>query len=307
MEQLRFAVVNGPNLNMLGKRETGIYGSRTLEQINHDIQEEAERLNVSVTCFQSNSEGTLIDFLHDCAGKMHGIIINAGAYTHYSIAIRDAIAAVRLPTVEVHISNIYAREAFRHVSMIAPVCAGQICGLGPYGYILGLHALIEMLAPHGSVLQSVKSGMIQRFLTVAGPDCNPLDSRKQPACSNGEETIPALLQTKAKDLGIAIEYAKCAREADIIELLQHSRGKYSGFIFDPGELTFCTPSLRNALASLDAPCLKVSGSGYNNHATVNPTQALLFSDICVGTVQGFGHISYTLALEGLLHLANASQ
>lgn len=143
MDRKRVAVIHGPNLNMLGKREVGIYGGKTMEGINDEVAAEAERLHADVEFFQSNSEGALVDFLHGCVGRVDGIVINAGAYTHYSIALRDAIAAISIPTVEVHISNVYKREDFRHVSYIAPVCVGQICGFGSHSYVLGLRALIE--------------------------------------------------------------------------------------------------------------------------------------------------------------------
>ena len=137
------AVIHGPNLNMLGKREVGIYGGKTLDDINSAVESEAGRLGVSVEFYQSNSEGELVTFIQRCRGRVDGILLNAGAYTHYSVALRDAIAAAQVPTVEAHISNIYKREAFRHVSVIAPVCVGQICGLGAFSYIVGLRALIE--------------------------------------------------------------------------------------------------------------------------------------------------------------------
>lgn len=137
------AVVHGPNLNMLGKREVGIYGGKTMEDINADVAAEAARLGVSVEFYQANGEGELATFIQGCRGRAEGLLLNAGAYTHYSIALRDAIAAAQVPTVEVHISNVFKREAFRHVSMIAPVCIGQICGFGAYSYVLGLRALIE--------------------------------------------------------------------------------------------------------------------------------------------------------------------
>ena len=135
------AVVHGPNLNMLGKREVGIYGAKSLDDINSDIAAEAARLQLSVEFFQSNTEGELVTFVQECRERADGIVLNAGAYTHYSVALRDAISAAEVPTVEVHISNVYKREAFRHISMIAPVCVGQICGFGPWSYILGLRAL----------------------------------------------------------------------------------------------------------------------------------------------------------------------
>jgi 3-dehydroquinate dehydratase-2 len=138
-------VVNGPNLNLLGKREPGIYGSTTLEHINQQLQHEANLLQVTLTCLQSNHEGTLVDAIHAAWHVHQGILINAGAYTHTSIALRDAIAAVNLPTVEVHLSNIYRREEFRHHSYIAPVAIGQISGFGAESYRLGLHALVNHL------------------------------------------------------------------------------------------------------------------------------------------------------------------
>jgi len=128
---------------MLGKREVGIYGGKTMEDINAEVQEEARELSVEVDFYHSNNEGNLVTFIQKCIGKVDGILINAGAFTHYSIALRDAIAAVQIATVEVHISNVYKREPFRHVSVIAPVCIGQICGFGSHGYKLALRALME--------------------------------------------------------------------------------------------------------------------------------------------------------------------
>lgn len=142
---LSLLVLHGPNLNLLGKREPHIYGSVTLEEINHFLVKEAERLGATVVCFQSNHEGVLVDKIQEALGLYQGIIINAGAYTHTSVAIRDAIAAVKIPTVEVHLSNIYQRESFRHHSYIAPIAIGQISGFGPNSYQLGLQALIDYL------------------------------------------------------------------------------------------------------------------------------------------------------------------
>ncbi len=138
-------VLNGPNLNLLGKREPGIYGAVTLDEINCQLQQQAATLKARVECLQSNFEGALVDAIHSAWGVHQGLLINAGAYTHTSVALRDAIAAVNLPTVEVHLSNIYKREEFRHHSFIAPVAIGQISGFGADSYLLALRALVNHL------------------------------------------------------------------------------------------------------------------------------------------------------------------
>jgi len=140
----KILIINGPNLNLLGTREKEVYGTETLEDIARKVANEAARLNVSVEFIQSNHEGEIIDKIHAARGNTDAIIINPGAYTHYSIAIRDAIKAVEIPTIEIHLSNIHAREEFRSHSVIAPVCVGQICGFGSKSYILGLNAAVML-------------------------------------------------------------------------------------------------------------------------------------------------------------------
>lgn len=140
--------LHGPNLNFLGKREPEIYGSTTLASINDGLKDVAKSLNANIDCYQSNHEGALVDAIQASWDKHQGILINPGAYTHTSVAIRDAIAAVAIPTVEVHLSNIHKREPFRHHSYIAGVAVGQICGFGVNSYYLGLRALVDYLDSH---------------------------------------------------------------------------------------------------------------------------------------------------------------
>ena len=143
--KLSVLVLHGPNLNLLGLREPGIYGAVTLAQIDRQLVELGHGLKIEVTSLQSNHEGVLVDAIHVAREQHQGIVINAGAYTHTSIAIRDAISAVQVPAVEVHLSNIYKREEFRHHSHLAPIVIGQISGFGAHSYYLGLQALVSYL------------------------------------------------------------------------------------------------------------------------------------------------------------------
>ncbi|MBR1592761.1 MAG: type II 3-dehydroquinate dehydratase [Ruminococcus sp.] len=140
----KLLVIHGPNLNLLGEREPGVYGNESIDTLNNEIIDRAKNNGMECEIFQSNHEGAIIDKLHAARTSFDGVIINAGAYTHYSYAIRDAIAAIKIPVIEVHISNIDAREEFRSNSVIAPVCRGSICGLGFMSYYLAVQAMKEM-------------------------------------------------------------------------------------------------------------------------------------------------------------------
>jgi 3-dehydroquinate dehydratase-2 len=142
---MKILVINGPNLNMLGKREKSIYGEKTLGEIDALLKKQGAALKVEIVTFQSNHEGALIDFLQEQADSAHGIIINPGALTHYGFSLLDALADSKLPIVEVHLSNIYSREAWRAESVIAPIAKGQVSGLGWRGYIAALEALADEL------------------------------------------------------------------------------------------------------------------------------------------------------------------
>lgn len=142
---LRVLVLHGPNLNLLGQREPETYGRRTLAEIDQQLVELAAELDAAIECRQSNHEGELVELIHRAYGRFDGILINPAAYTHTSVALRDALAGVGLPAVEVHMSNVYARESFRHRSFLAPICVGTLCGFGAGSYMLGLRALIDYL------------------------------------------------------------------------------------------------------------------------------------------------------------------
>jgi len=142
---MKIVVIQGPNLNMLGVREQNIYGPMKLEQIHAQMKEVATQNGVEIEFFQSNLEGEIVDKIQECYGEAHGMIINAAAYTHTSIAIRDAISAVSIPTIEVHISNINRREEFRKDNMIAPVCTSSVVGFGPFGYHLAMMGMLQIM------------------------------------------------------------------------------------------------------------------------------------------------------------------
>lgn len=142
---MKILILHGPNLNLLGTREPEVYGSMTLDNINDKLSDLGRELGAEIKCIQSNHEGVLIDALHEARTSMDGVVFNPGGYTHTSIALRDAISAIQIPVIEVHLSNVYAREEFRHVSMISAVCKGKIVGLGWRSYTLGLRALVDLL------------------------------------------------------------------------------------------------------------------------------------------------------------------
>ena len=159
---MKVMVIQGPNLNMLGIREQNLYGPMKLEDIHEQMEVFAKQAGIEIEFFQSNLEGEIVDKIQECLGVCDGIILNAAAFTHTSIAIADAIRAVQIPTVEVHISNIYAREEYRHKSMIAPYCAGQITGFGPFSYHLAMVAMSQILTEIQNINQAQQAANAQQ-------------------------------------------------------------------------------------------------------------------------------------------------
>ena len=161
---MKVVVIQGPNLNMLGHREQNIYGPMKLDDIHKQMQGFAEQNGIEIEFFQSNLEGEIVDRLQECLGEANGVIINPAAYTHTSIAIRDAIAAIQIPTIEVHLSNIYQREEFRHTSLVAPVCAGQISGFGPFSYHMAMIAITQIMSEIKARYEAEQSQQAQKSL-----------------------------------------------------------------------------------------------------------------------------------------------
>ena len=161
---MKVVVIQGPNLNMLGHREQNIYGPMKLDDIHNQMSAFAQQNGIEIEFFQSNLEGEIVDKIQECLGDADGIIINPAAYTHTSIAIRDAISAVQIPTVEVHLSNVYAREEFRQKSLTAPVCAGQITGFGPFGYHMAMIAITQIMNEIKAMREAQQAQQAQQSL-----------------------------------------------------------------------------------------------------------------------------------------------
>lgn len=301
---ITIAIINGPNLNMLGKREVGIYGGQTLEDINLRIKEKADSLNVKTEYFQSNSESDIVSYIHSCNNKIDGIMINAGAFTHYSYALRDAIASITVPVIEVHISNIFKREEFRHKSVIAPVCVGQICGFGATGYLLALKSLLNETEYDLWPKQENKNIKRRKFLVISGPNFNLLGDRDISIYGQGLklENIHEQLKDVSKKLDIDVEYCQFNHEGDIIDTLQKTTGVYDGIIINAGALAHYSYSLRSAIGTTLLPCIEVFLT--NVHKREKFRHLSVISAVCLGAISGFGAKSYLLALDSLESLTN---
>lgn len=304
---MRIVIINGPNLNMLGKREVGIYGGQTLEDFNLKIKEKADSLNVETEFFQSNSESEIVSYIHSCNGRVDGVMINAGAFTHYSYAIRDAIASITVPVIEVHISNIYKREEFRHESVIAPVCIGQICGFGLTSYMLALKSLLDEIDYNIWLVEDDKKEEKRRkFLVISGPNLNLLGNRNINIYGLGItlDSIHQQLGEVADKLDVEVDAFQFNHEGDIIDKLQESTGKYDGIIINAGALAHYSYTLRSAIGTTLLPCIEVFLT--NVHKRESFRHRSVISAVCVGSVGGFGAKSYLLALDSLESLTNTN-
>ena len=295
--QATIALVHGPNLNMLGKREVGIYGSVTLADINEMVTKAAAKSGIKIECFQSNSEGELVTFIQQCRHRVEGVILNAGAYTHYSIALRDAISAAQVKVVEVHISNIFKREAFRHLSVISDVCIGQICGFGAYSYLLGLSVFVRNRensnkeASNKTQPNHNTSKMIHRFLALSAP----LPNNDIEDLTRLENTVSARTDLHQ----VAVDYVPCEQMEALIAAVQRARVEYQGLIINTGALIDEDNSLHHAIVDSLLPCVEVCTLDQGHH---QPTLAT----VCTGVIGGLDKASYLLAAEGLNHLTSSA-
>ena len=289
------AVVNGPNINMLGKREISVYGALSLDDICRRVEEEADRYGVRTVFFQSNSEGALVSYIQSCRDTTDGILLNAGAYTHYSIALRDAISACEVPTVEIHVSNVYRRESFRHRSVIASVCLGQICGFGVQSYLLGFRALMneqpEAPEEHGRA-DTASSKASTKMLVVSGPD---------PGFQGTIDDIHDDLQRRARELGVAVKCHQIDSEGAIVDCLRSADRRFDGVVINPGSLASHSHVLRDAVAATPLPVVELGIS--DDDVREEEQHHSVISAGCAGVIRGFGTSSYLLALEALCDLS----
>jgi 3-dehydroquinate dehydratase-2 len=312
-----FSVIHGPNLNMLGMREVGIYGGKTMADINADIADEARRLGVAVDFFQSNFEGEMVNRLQNCRGRAQGALLNAGAYTHYSVALRDAIAAAEIPVAEVHISNVARRESFRHISVIAPVCAGQICGFGSLSYILALRALAANDDPWRSGDEKNDPGEGERdlprpadappkkkYLAVSGANLNLLGTRQTSIYARGTlEDIHGEMRRLAVRLGVEVDCRQFNGEGEMIDCLQRAPHSCDGVVLNPGAWAHYSYALRSAVGAMLLPCVEVFIS--NVHAREEYRRRSVIASQCTGAIGGFGAKGYLLGLQALALLGRA--
>lgn len=304
MTRPRVLVLNGPNLNFLGRREPALYGSITLDAVNESLARLADKRGVSLDCRQSNSEARLIDAAQEAMSDFDAVIINAGGLSHTSVALRDALAMLSVPVVEVHVTNIHAREEFRHHSYISDVAAAVIAGAGPNGYLLALEHVLSLLPaalPHTGA--GASGGPRASALVLSGPNLNFL-GRREPDLY-GDVTLKQIddrMAAAASLLGMAVDFRQSNSESELVDAAQEAMSDFDAVIINPAGLSFTSVSLRDALAMLPVPVIEVHITNimarpaeYLHHSHISP--------IATAVIMGAGAHGYELALQQAAHLA----
>jgi 3-dehydroquinate dehydratase-2 len=299
-------VVNGPNLNFLGRREPALYGSVTLAHVNESLTVEAGRHGVTIDFRQSNSEGVLIDAVQEAMTAFDAVIINPGGLSHTSVALRDALAMISVPIIEVHVTNIHAREAFRHHSFISGVAKTVIVGAGTNGYLLALAHAMELLStrlPHPVEAASARAGDGQpaSVLVLNGPNLNFLGTREPDIY--GHVTLAEVREqviAESGRLGVAADFRHSNSEGILIDAAQEAMTDFAAVIINPAGLSFTSVALRDSLSMLPVPVIELhltnimAREEYLHHSYISP--------IATSVIMGAGTHGYALALRQVAHL-----
>ncbi|WP_327063329.1 type II 3-dehydroquinate dehydratase [Leifsonia sp. Root112D2] len=308
MTRPRVLVLNGPNLNFLGRREPALYGSVTLDAVTESLAGLAAGRGVSLDCRQSNSEAVLIDAAQEAMSDFDAVIINAGGLSHSSVALRDALAMLPVPVVEVHVTNIHAREEFRHHSFISDVAAAVIVGAGTNGYLLALEHVLSLLpaaqpAAHPGTDAGAAGGSQASALVLSGPNLNFL-GRREPGLY-GDVTLDQIgerVATEATRLGMTADFRQSNSESELVDAAQEAMSAFDAVIINPAGLSFTSIPLRDALAMLPVPVIEVHITNimarpaeYLHHSHISP--------IATAVIMGAGAHGYELALQQAAHLA----
>nr|WP_323374047.1 type II 3-dehydroquinate dehydratase [Microbacterium sp. STN6] len=298
MTQPRVLVLNGPNLNFLGRREPALYGSVTLDAVNESLSQRAESRGVGLDFRQSNSEGVLIDAAQEAMSDVDAVIINAGGLSHTSVALRDALAMLPVPVIEVHVTNIHARESFRHHSFISDVATAVIVGAGTNGYLLALEHALSLLSVAPAVSDAgVPETPRASALVLSGPNLNLL-GRREPEIY-GEVTLKQIddrVAAEAARLGVTADVRQSNSEAELVDAAQEAMNAFDAVVINPAELSFTSVPLRDALAMLPVPVIEVHITNimarpaeYLHHSRISP--------IATAVIVGAGAHGYELALQ----------
>lgn len=300
-------VLNGPNLNFLGRREPALYGSVTLAQVHEALDRAAGRRGTTIDFRQSNSEGVLIDAVQEAMTEFDAVIINPGGLTHTSVALRDALAMLPVPVIEVHITNVHAREEFRHHSYVSGVATTVIVGAGTNGYLLALDQVLTLLGTDRATQEATSAqterptGRKRSALILNGPNLNFLGAR-QPEIY-GHATLRDIEQqatTVAERLGLVVDFRQSNSEGAIIDAAQEAMSDFDAVVINPAGLTFTSVALRDSLAMLSVPVIELhltnimAREEYLHHSFISP--------IASAVIMGAGVHGYALALQQVSQL-----